>query len=169
MKNSGGFTLVEVTLALGVAGFGLLAIFGLIPVGINLNKTSIEQAAAMNLSAALIADAQTTPTGQTASVRYGIPLPTSASPVQRKQMVIYFSDSGEPVASAAAARYLGVVSLTGPELNRSEPTALHILITWPAQSNAGLSTAPTTNATDIRANLKNFTGTAETIAALNRN
>lgn len=34
-KNNGGFSLIEVALAVGVLGFGLLATFGLIPVGMS--------------------------------------------------------------------------------------------------------------------------------------
>ena len=178
MKRNVAFSLVEVTLALGVAGFCLLAVFGLIPVGINLNKAAAEQAAAMNVSSALIADARATPTAfpvpvlpQPLSVRYGIPLPTAVATgsAQTRQVALYLTESGEKVASANDARYLAVVTLTGPAPSRLDATQMHVLLTWPAQANSGLSTTATTNGGDLRANLKNFTGSTETTAALNRN
>ena len=49
-KNS-AFSLVEVTLALGVAAFCLIAVFGLIPVGVQTNRNATSQTAATNIVA----------------------------------------------------------------------------------------------------------------------
>lgn len=45
-KSRFAFSLIEVTLALGIASFGLLAVAGLLPVGLNSVKASREEAAA---------------------------------------------------------------------------------------------------------------------------
>jgi len=50
------FSLVEVTLALGVAAFCLIAVFGLIPVGLQTNRNSTSQTAATNIIAFVVAD-----------------------------------------------------------------------------------------------------------------
>src|SRR5205814_10489084 len=50
------FSLVEVTLALGVAAFCLLAVFGLMPIGLQTNRNTISQSAAANIIAAVVAD-----------------------------------------------------------------------------------------------------------------
>ncbi len=45
-RTRSAFSLIEVTVALGIASFGLLAVAGLLPVGLNSVKTSREEAAA---------------------------------------------------------------------------------------------------------------------------
>lgn len=42
-RRSGGFSLVEVSLALLVVGLGLLAVFSLFPAGLTMNKRSIDE------------------------------------------------------------------------------------------------------------------------------
>lgn len=42
MRKTSGFSLVEVTLALGIAGFALIAIFGLLPVGTKSGADAID-------------------------------------------------------------------------------------------------------------------------------
>ena len=65
MKSSfhdgSGFSLVEVTLALGVAAFCLIAVFGLIPVGVQTNRNATSQTAATNIIALVVADLRATP------------------------------------------------------------------------------------------------------------
>jgi uncharacterized protein (TIGR02598 family) len=55
-RHHSAFSLVEVTLALGVAAFALVAIFGLLPVGLNSNQASIEQTTATSLATRISAD-----------------------------------------------------------------------------------------------------------------
>ena len=50
-RNVGAFSLVEVTLALGIAAFCLIAVFGLIPVGVQTNRNATSQTAATNIIA----------------------------------------------------------------------------------------------------------------------
>ena len=58
------FSLVEVTLALGIAAFCLIAVFGIMPVGVQTNRNATSQTAATNIMAAVIADLRATPTLQ---------------------------------------------------------------------------------------------------------
>ena len=116
-----GFTLVEVTLALGVAAFCLLAIFGLIPTGINCNRASVEQTAAASLARAIVADLRTTPQNSNSSPQYTIPFPSTSAP-------FYFAEDG--TAGNSSSRYLATITI-----NSGAPTAFaNIRITWPASA-----------------------------------
>ena len=50
------FSLVEVTLAIGVAAFCLIAVFGLLPVGLQTNRNATSQTVATNIIAFVVAD-----------------------------------------------------------------------------------------------------------------
>jgi type II secretory pathway pseudopilin PulG len=68
------FSLVEVTLALGIAAFCLIAVFGLVPVAVQTNRNATSQTAATNIMASVIADlrAAPKPPGGVKSVQYRI-------------------------------------------------------------------------------------------------
>ena len=55
------FSLVEVTLALGIAAFCLIAVFGLMPVGVQTNRNATSQTAATDIIAAIVSDLRATP------------------------------------------------------------------------------------------------------------
>src|SRR5262245_55615564 len=81
------FSLVEVTLALGIAGFCLIALFGLMPIGVQTNRNATSQTRATNIIAAVVADLRATPTFNTTSTQFGITFGTSATR--------YFDDTGQ--------------------------------------------------------------------------
>src|SRR5947208_1971523 len=56
LRRVHAFSLVEVTLALGIAAFCLLAVFGLMPIGVQTNRNANSQSAAANIMAAVVAD-----------------------------------------------------------------------------------------------------------------
>ena len=60
-RSAAAFSLVEITLALGVAAFCLIAVFGLIPVGVQTNRNSTSQTAATNICALVVADLRGAP------------------------------------------------------------------------------------------------------------
>ncbi len=70
------FSLVEVTLALGIAAFCLIAIFGLMPVGVQTNRNATSQTAATNIIAAVVADLRATPKTSPTSSQFGINIPS---------------------------------------------------------------------------------------------
>ena len=126
-------------MALGIATFGLVAIFGLLPTGLNMNQTSIQQTAASNIVAGLVADMRQAPTADniaaaTAASKtllpvspiYGISLATSAT----SSSPIYLNESGT-VVPGAAARYQVNITTNTPSASRAATTAF-IQITWPA-------------------------------------
>ena len=60
LRRFHAFSLVEVTLALGIAAFCLLAVFGLMPIGVQTNRNTTSQTAAANIMAAVVADLRAT-------------------------------------------------------------------------------------------------------------
>lgn len=114
------FSLVEVTLAIGIAAFCLIALFGLIPIAVQTNRNATSQAATTNLISSVIADmrATTSPT----SPQYGITFGTAKT--------LYFDGAGQFATSLGAnSRYRA--SVTFP----SSPAGLsyaNINLTWPA-------------------------------------
>jgi uncharacterized protein (TIGR02598 family) len=139
-RNKHAFSLVEVTLALGIAAFCLIAVFGLVPVAVMTNRNATSQTAATNVIASVIADmrATTSPTSPQYGITFGTP------------KTLYFDDVGQFTTSLGAnSRYR--VSVTFP----SSPTGLSyadIKATWPAAATAA-----------------NATGSAEMFAAFDRN
>src|SRR6476659_10477120 len=81
------FSLVEVTLALGIAAFCLIAVFGLMPVGVQTNRNATSQTAANNIMAAVVADLRATPKNSTTSTQFGIIFGTNTT--------LYFDGSGQ--------------------------------------------------------------------------
>jgi len=114
------FSLVEVTMALGITAFCLLSIFGLLSVGMISNKSAIEQTTATGIASGILADLRATPNAATSSPQYAITFPAAAQ-------TFYMSEDGTKQATAATARYLVTITIT------ASPMALvNIRITWPA-------------------------------------
>ncbi len=78
-RFTSGFSLVELTLALGIAAFSLIAVFGLIPVAALTNRNATSQTAATNLMAAVIADLRATPRTNSTSLQFAIPFGTDTT------------------------------------------------------------------------------------------
>jgi len=169
-----GFSLVEVTLALGVAAVCLLAIFGLLPIGLNSNQASVEQTTAASLTRSIVSDLRSTPvaTGTAAvSPTYQItfPLTTSTNSVSHTVWLdewgaqVGVTDSTATAAQVAAKtsspKYRAFITLTPPATTSAKSaTFVRTVISWPAFSD------PTPNT-----NPKNAAGTYETVTALDRN
>ena len=158
------FSLVEATIALGIAVFCLVVIFGLLSVGVNMSSVSIEQTTATNLLAGIASDIRTAPkplpTDGTTVYHIKIPAnaPPAASPLRDVRPDAapldltskYLDACGRPVETANQARYqLGGWMRAG---NGRDATIACLRLTWPA------SAAPSNSA-----------GRVETLVALERN
>jgi uncharacterized protein (TIGR02598 family) len=98
--REGGFSLIEVTIALSVAAFCLLAILGLLQTGITSQKATVEQTAATGIASLIFSDLSAGGTNTTA--RFQINLTNVAGNLQ----TLYFDESGRPtgpIGSGAAA------------------------------------------------------------------
>jgi hypothetical protein len=61
--SQAAFSLVEVTLALGIAAFCLIAVFGLVPVGVQTNRNATSQTVATNILSSVVSDIRASPNG----------------------------------------------------------------------------------------------------------
>ena len=134
MKRS-AFSLVEVTLALGIAAFCLIAVFGLLPVGVQTNRNAISQTAATSIISSVLADVRTgarATASATPSPLYQIIIPARDSSNTTPQ-TRYFDGAGQFTMSPTAnSRYqLNVIFPANPG---PTPTATYgyLKVTWPA-------------------------------------
>ncbi|XHR29749.1 MAG: hypothetical protein ACFUZC_04165 [Chthoniobacteraceae bacterium] len=139
------FSLVEVVLALGICSFCLISVLGLLPVGINTNRDSIEQTAAVGIARAVGADFWGVSATATATSLYGILLPTSTAATTTPAQTLFFAENGNTTDSVSAARYRVDVAY-GARSNASQPAAVRILVSWPATANPAKGQWPTNQA-----------------------
>jgi uncharacterized protein (TIGR02598 family) len=125
------FSLVELTLALGIAAFCLIAVFGLMPIGVQTNRNATSQTAATNIIAVVVADLRATPRTNTTSSQFAITFGTNAT--------LYFDGAGQFSTSLGDnSRYRLNVTW-----NASAPTGspyADLKVTWPAPVDPATST-----------------------------
>ncbi|HSI82462.1 MAG: hypothetical protein ACAI35_19540 [Candidatus Methylacidiphilales bacterium] len=145
---SSGFSLVEVTLALGIVTFCLLLLMGLLLVGLNAMKASRDEAAAVNcleqISDAIRSGLIDTGSSYHAAGAYsGITWTLGSGAVSVP--VTNLSAGGFPTSSPTEQQYVGRVELTPPADKSSPGTAL-ISVAWPRQAQWNSSTRTWENA-----------------------
>ena len=79
-SRTAAFSLVEVAIAIAITSFCLIALLGLLPVGLKTNEASIEQTAANGILSEIAADLRATPStvpfgAATTSQQFSIPIP----------------------------------------------------------------------------------------------
>jgi uncharacterized protein (TIGR02598 family) len=134
--RSDGFSLVEVVIAVGIAGFCLVAMLGLLPTGMKSVKASVEQTQATSLLGSIVTDLRSCSQGSITSPILGISLPVSIVSTGSNSSTtvsnrFYLNDLGNKVASNNfGARYGVNVTLSNTAFN----TVGCIQIWWPAQA-----------------------------------
>jgi len=118
-----GFSLVELTLALGVAAFCLLAVFGLMPIGVQTNRNATSQTRATNIMAGIIADLRATSTSSTTSAQFGITFGTCKR--------LYFDSEGQVTASGTCDETITLPPTSRYQLN----------VTWNVPNSTGACSA----------------------------
>jgi uncharacterized protein (TIGR02598 family) len=132
--KSAGFSLVELTLALGVTAFCLIAVFGLMPIGVQANRNATFQTRATNIGAAVAADLRGTPRANNTSPQFGITFGTPRT--------LYFADTGNfttLLGTNSQYRLSVTWNITGG-CSTALPCA-DIKVTWPAPADPA-TTAP---------------------------
>lgn len=165
-RFSAGFSLIEVALALGIVAFALVAIIGLIPIGLNSNQSSSDQTAAAGLAAGIVADLRAAPVEIPPVVkntpRYQVQLPPSGSAVH----TLFLREDGSVAGSMDTnadpgqdPRYRTTLFITAPtSASQKVATIVRVLITWPALADYQAAVTPA-----------KYTGSYEVVTALNRN
>jgi len=131
LDQRAGFSLVEVTLALGVAAISLVAIFSFLPVGLQTNRNAIDQSASADVLGAVISDIRATPktTYQSNNFKINIPAdPTSALAAQ----TLYFDLSGGWLPSVTGARYVLTVTFLANSAGSKAASFADVKVIWPA-------------------------------------
>jgi hypothetical protein len=159
LKGMGAFSLIEVTLALGVAGFCLIAVFGLLPIGVQTNQRAVSQTAATAILSSVVADLRATPTTATTSTQYQITFGAANPP-------LYFDNSGRCSTDLAGSLKPGGSSWSPPIQTRYQ-----LNVTFPP--NAGFTYSPSYADLNViwpaAATAASATGSTEIFAAFSRN
>lgn len=124
-----GFSLVEVTLALGLIAFGVIALMGILPTGLNLVRESENEAVALNIAMAINADVQSLGDGVSTSVQHQIPV---GAPNTGKA---YFNQHGKWLGNNST--YADAVYVANWDVRKRTPLSpptLYITVAWPAQA-----------------------------------
>ncbi len=161
------FTLVEVTLSLGIAAFCMVNLLGLIPVGVASQKTSAEQTGAAWIATSIVEDLRTTPkayppSDQT-SPQFHFNVPATSSGTE----TLFLSQDGRTAGAlntnadpAQNPRYRATLYFTGSgssATGQRAATSVRILITWPALADGAAGNAPS-----------NYSGSYEAWISLDR-
>jgi type II secretory pathway pseudopilin PulG len=129
-NDSRGFSLVEVTLALGLVAFALISLLGLLPVGLNTVRESSDQRDGMNILSALDADIRNVPSGKTDSQIYGIPVWLDNGTVPPK----YLNQNGHVVPTKGEAFYQVTWTIYRPAANSADPLRIYLRVSWPGKA-----------------------------------
>lgn len=156
-KQGSAFSLVEIVLALGVAGFCLLAVVGMLPTGIKVQQASVQQTAANAITTAIIADLRAAyrKPGNSNSSQFGILL-KKLPPGQAAKYTpsaLYFSLDGTQQNGAGGAIFKGTITYYRTAADSSATsTFANIVVSWPA----------------AQADLTKAAGYTETLAVIDR-
>jgi type II secretory pathway pseudopilin PulG len=156
-QRTSAFSLVEVTLALGIGAFCLIAVFGLMPVGIQTNRNAKSQTRATNLMAGVLADLRATPSIRTTSLQFCIPLSGSTT--------LYFDSEGRCSSNLAGSTSLCPGVTWVPPLE----TRYQVNITFPGTGSViGMTYADVKVTWPAPATPANASGSVEMFAAFDR-
>lgn len=147
------FSLVELTLAIGIAAFCLLAVMALIPVAVQTNRNATSQTAATNIVASVIADMRATTSS--ISPQYRITFGTAKT--------LYFDGAGQ-----CSVDVNGSTKVDGSAWSPPLQTRCQLNITF-SSSPSGLSYADIRATWPAAATAANASGSAEMFAAFDRN
>jgi hypothetical protein len=103
----------------------LIAVFGLMPVGVQTNRNATSQTAATNIMAAVVADLRATPATTTTSSQFRITFGTAKT--------LYFDSQGGASCDLAGLQQADCASAWVPPLQ----TRYRVNVTWNASAPAG--------------------------------
>ncbi len=120
-----GFSLIEVVLAIGLLAFALVAIVGLLAVGVDAGSTSKEMVVAASIASQAIAERRHSPDVDAT----GLLLPPATATGTGE---IFVSSTGQAVADAANAEYRLSWNYSRPATDLSKVTFVTVSVHWPA-------------------------------------
>jgi Tfp pilus assembly protein PilV len=156
------FSLIELTLALGIAAFCLISVFGLVPVAVLTNRNATSQTGATNMVAAVVSDLRAAPKANSWSYQFAITFGTNATR--------YFDSQGQCSCDGAGVQkpnpLAGDCSLSwSPALQ----PRYRLTITWSGSSSLRYADLKATWPAAADPTTITPTGSTETFAAFDRN
>jgi type II secretory pathway pseudopilin PulG len=160
LQKSPAFSLVEITLALGVAAFALLAIFGMLPTSLKTQQASVQQTAANSIISQIVgklrADARVPPGQENRDDSNWYLHPHHGGPWDPTPDVLFFTNDGKSEGSSVTANsvYRATIQYIFPPTDTT--TLADITVSWPPRVDPA---DPTTGV---------VTGKVTTFVAINR-
>lgn len=151
--DSSAFSLVELVIALGIASFCLVAMLGLVPMGLKSAKNTTDQTGAAMLLSSVALDLRNVTPGSNISPVYGITLPAAGTPGASASNAFFFNEDGttNTVGTPLSVRYGLRLTMSNATSNT---TTAWLQIYWP-------STLPADR-------LNNAQGIVESVVTINR-
>lgn len=123
VRSTAGFSLVEVTLAMGLVSFCLVAMLGVIPVGLEQERKSADQLVAAQVLAAVASDFRSGPGIEGTTVRYEIPTAGGGKDE------FYVDGAFQRTSDADQAVHNVAVRMIGGNPGQPSDSRMHIFIT----------------------------------------
>lgn len=123
VAQKAGFSLVEVTIAVGIAAFCLISIIGLLPAGFSANKESLKITEAAGIVEAVFADLRSAPAGSNSFI-YEI------NPNEDQVTTRYLDRTGQEKPESAADLRL-ILTVDAPSSGIIAPSFIRAEIVWP--------------------------------------
>ena len=167
-QSTSAFSLVEVTLALGIAAFCLVAVMGLVPVAALTNRNATSQSRATNIMAAVIADLRATPLGTVNSTSKQF-----AIPVMNNQTYTRYFDSQSQCSCNSAGSQRPNPQTNPPNCSNVWSPALQpryrLTITWSGSSSVRYANLKVTWPAAVDPAITTPSGATEMFVAFDRN
>jgi uncharacterized protein (TIGR02598 family) len=128
-----GFSLVEITLSLGVTSICLLVVLGLLPIASQTNRSAAADTAAVSIAAAVLADIRGTPKAAATSPQFAVPFSANS--------VLFFDAEGQATSTLNSnSIYRAEVTFPVNSSGANAATFVYVKVSWPAAAspaNAG--------------------------------
>jgi type II secretory pathway pseudopilin PulG len=137
LHSVAAFSLVEITLAIGVAAFCLLAVMGMLPTGLKTQKASIQQTNANSIISQIVgrlrADARVPPGQENRDDSNWYLHPHHGSPWDATPDVLFFTNDGKSEGNGITANsvYRATIQYIFPPSDTT--TLADITVSWPPQ------------------------------------
>jgi uncharacterized protein (TIGR02598 family) len=132
-----GFSLVEVTIAMGIISFALIALFGLLPTGLKTFRNSIDRSVSSQIAQGIISEARQTDFANLTTLQTA-----AGSPLR-------FTEEGDKTTDASKTVYVARVTV---ETQMGVPSATSYTNSSVAKIRVSVANSPTGSETPITSN-----------------
>jgi uncharacterized protein (TIGR02598 family) len=158
LSQCSAFSLVEVALALGIAAFCLVALMGMLPVGLTSSQSATAQTGAASLLTAVAADLRDTPLPSASpstvnSPYFLIPVPKPTTGTSTTFYVDDGSNFSSTLSSLSNSRYrVTVTYLSSPTSGTVYSTLEQVIVSWPPQASVTRASGNVEGIVDLNRN-----------------